>query len=56
VAGAFFMLIGRWLQSRTYQTISFDRDYKSFFPIALQVITDGKVIPTEISKVKKIRF
>lgn len=49
----FFMLIGRWLQSRTYQTISFDRDYKSFFPIALQVITNGKVIPTEISKVKK---
>lgn len=49
----FFMLIGRWLQSRTYQTISFDRDYKSFFPIALNIIIDGKVIPTEISKVKK---
>ena len=45
----FFMLIGRWLQSRTYQTISFDRDYKSFFPIALNVINDGKVIATEIS-------
>ena len=48
----FFMLIGRWLQSRTYQTISFDRDYKSFFPIALNVIKDGVIIPTEISKVK----
>ncbi len=48
----FFMLIGRWLQSRTYQTISFDRDYKSFFPIALNVIKDGVVLPTEISKVK----
>lgn len=48
----FFMLIGRWLQSRTYQTISFDRDYKSFFPIALNVIKDGIIIPTEISKVK----
>ncbi len=47
----FFMLIGRWLQSRTYQTISFDRDYKSFFPIALNVIKEGVIIPTEISKV-----
>ncbi len=48
----FFMLIGRWLQSRTYQTISFDRDYKSFFPIALNVIKDACITPTEISKVK----
>jgi Cu+-exporting ATPase len=31
----FFMLIGRWYQSRTYQSLSFDRDYKSYFPIAV---------------------
>ncbi len=49
----FFMLIGRWLQARTYQTISFDRDYKSFFPIALNVIKGGCITPTEISKVKE---
>ncbi len=48
----FFMLIGRWFQSRTYQSISFDRDYKSFFPIAINVISDGKIIPTQIEKVK----
>jgi Cu+-exporting ATPase len=48
----FFMLIGRWLQSRTYQRISFDRDYKSFFPIALNVIKDGNIVPTEISQIK----
>ncbi|MEZ5054642.1 MAG: hypothetical protein R2807_07770 [Chitinophagales bacterium] len=29
----FFMLIGRYLQDKTYQSISFDRDYKSFFPL-----------------------
>jgi Cu+-exporting ATPase len=28
----FFMLVGRILQDKTYQSISFDRDYKSFFP------------------------
>ncbi len=49
----FFMLIGRWLQSRTYRTISFDRDFKSFFPIALNVIKDGFIRPVEISKVKE---
>ncbi len=49
----FFMLIGRWLQSRTYQTISFDRDYKSFFPIALHVIKDGNMIPIEVSNIKE---
>ena len=30
----FFLLIGKWFQQRTYHTISFDRDYKSYFPIA----------------------
>ncbi len=49
----FFMLIGRWLQSRTYQTLSFDRDYKSFFPIALNVIKDGCITPIEISKIRQ---
>ncbi len=48
----FFMLIGRWLQARTYRTISFDRDYKSFFPIALNVVKDNNIIATEISKIK----
>lgn len=48
----FFMLIGRWLQARTSQTITFDRDYKSFLPIALNLIKDGQVTPTEVSKIK----
>jgi len=31
----FFMLVGRVLQNRTYQQLSFDRDYTSYFPIAV---------------------
>ncbi len=31
----FFMLIGRTLQNRTYSTLKFNRDYKSYFPIAV---------------------
>jgi len=32
----FFLLVGKWFQQRTYHNISFERDYKSYFPIAAQ--------------------
>jgi len=38
----FFMLIGRWYQSRTFQSLSFDRDYRSYFPIAVTRLLNGK--------------
>jgi P-type Cu+ transporter len=38
----FFMLIGRWYQSRTYESLSFDRDYRSYFPIAVTRLLDGE--------------
>jgi len=42
LAGAvFFMLIGRYFQDKTYAGISFERDYKSYFPVAVTVITNG---------------
>ena len=31
----FFMLIGRYFQNKTYETLSFERDYKSYFPIGI---------------------
>lgn len=30
----FFLLIGKWFQQKTYKAINFERDYKSYFPIA----------------------
>lgn len=33
----FFMLIGRYFQDKTYDNMSFERDYKSYFPIAVTV-------------------
>ncbi|WP_027383360.1 heavy metal translocating P-type ATPase [Epilithonimonas caeni] len=39
----FFMLLGKTFQKRTYNTLSYDRDYKSFYPIAVTKIDfDGK--------------
>ncbi len=31
----FFLLIGRFFQQKTYSYLSFERDYKSYFPIAI---------------------
>lgn len=31
----FFLLIGKWFQSRTYEALAFDRDFRSYFPIAV---------------------
>jgi Cu+-exporting ATPase len=36
----FFMLIGRWYQGKTYQALSFERDYKTYFPLAVTRISD----------------
>ncbi|WP_420592561.1 heavy metal translocating P-type ATPase [Robiginitalea biformata] len=39
----FFLLLGRFFQQRTYAHLSFERDYKSYFPIAVTRIgEDGK--------------
>lgn len=46
----FFLLIGKWFQQKTYHQLSFDRDYKSYFPIATNVIKEDKEIPTPLNK------
>jgi P-type Cu+ transporter len=53
----FFMLIGRWFQDKTYDSFSFDRDYRSYFPLGVTVIKDGaeKNIPvTQLQKGNRI--
>ncbi len=34
----FFLLLGKWFQSKTYEALSFERNYKSYFPIAVTKI------------------
>jgi Cu+-exporting ATPase len=31
----FFLLVGKFVQRKTYHHISFERDYRSFFPVAV---------------------
>ncbi len=51
----FFLLLGRVFQQRTYSYLSFERDYKSYFPIAVTKINreEGKEENIEVFKVKK---
>ena len=49
----FFMLIGRYFQDRTYETLSFERDYKSFFPMAITKMNKGKEEVVPVIKLKK---
>lgn len=35
------MLIGRLFQNKTYDTLSFERDYKSYFPVAVTTVNNG---------------
>ncbi len=49
----FFLLVGKWYQSRTYQALSFDRDYKSYFPVAVTKIINTKEESILLEKLQK---
>ena len=38
----FFLLVGRWFQNRTYRALSFEKDYKHYFPLGVTRINTGK--------------
>lgn len=38
----FFMLLGKFFQQKTYSFLSFERDYKSYFPIGITKINSDK--------------
>lgn len=49
----FFMLLGKIFQKRTYSALSYDRDYKSFYPIAVtKVDFEGKQDNILLSEIK----
>ena len=48
----FFMLVGRILQDKTYEQLSFERDYTSYFPIAVSKIKDEKEEIVQLPDIK----
>lgn len=49
----FFLLVGKWFQEKTYEHISFDRDYRSYFPLAVTKIKDNNEEVTMLSDLKR---
>lgn len=48
----FFLLIGKWFQSKTYENLSFERDYKSYFPLAATKVENGVSVAIPIADLK----
>ena len=50
----FFLLLGKFFQQKTYSFLSFERDYKSYFPIAITRISrEGKEETAQVHDIKK---
>lgn len=50
----FFMLLGKLFQQKTYNFLSFERDYKSYFPIAITKINaNGSEEPIQVYDIAK---
>lgn len=50
----FFMLLGKLFQQKTYDFLSFERDYKSYFPIAItKILSDGKEEAVQVYDIQK---
>lgn len=44
----FFLLIGKWFQQATYHSLSFEKDYSAYFPIAATRMEEGKEVAVPI--------
>jgi len=50
----FFMLLGKLFQQKTYDFLSFERDYKSYFPIAItKVLPNGTEESVQVYDIEK---
>jgi len=49
----FFMLIGRYFQNKTYDSLSFERDFTAYFPLGITVLNgDGSEKQVPVSDIK----
>ncbi|MFH6769879.1 heavy metal translocating P-type ATPase metal-binding domain-containing protein [Gaetbulibacter aquiaggeris] len=50
----FFLLLGRFFQQKTYSFLSFERDYKSYFPIGItKILPNGKEESVQVYDIEK---
>lgn len=46
----FFMIIGRWFQGMTYDSLEFERDYHAYFPLGVTAIRNGRECNIPLTK------
>lgn len=49
----FFLLLGKYFQQKTYDALSFEHDYKSYFPVAVTRIANDTEESIELTNLKK---
>jgi Cu+-exporting ATPase len=49
----FFLLIGRWFQNKTYESLAFDRDFTAYFPLAVNRLEESEWRPVVIYKLRR---
>jgi len=49
----FFLLIGKLIQTKTFDFLNFERNYKSYFPISVTILKDNHETTTPINKLQK---
>ncbi|UOB18902.1 heavy metal translocating P-type ATPase [Abyssalbus ytuae] len=49
----FFLLLGKFFQQKTYNFLSFERDYKSYFPIGITRVKNGEEDSIQVYDIKK---
>jgi Cu+-exporting ATPase len=48
----FFLLIGKWFQSKSYEALSFEKDFKSYFPLGITLLKGTRQESISIDKIK----
>ena len=49
----FFLLLGRIFQEKTYHRLSFERDFRSYFPISVTKITNNEEASIPVNNIQK---
>lgn len=49
----FLLLVGKIFQNKTYESLNFERTYKSYFPLSVAIIKSGIETTIPLSKLKK---
>lgn len=48
----FLLLVGRWFQNKSYEALSFERRFKSYFPLSVRRVKEEGVVPTVLDALR----